>query len=370
MSLLTPGPSAVIHQSAPGETGRNGYFPGLAQLPDGTLLCGFAMAEAMESADMNTRLAESRDGGVTWTLRTPIYHKASHPFDADVMKPTVLCDGRVLMLGYQCYRDNMESPLANPATGGLVEDDIILMESADGGHTFAEPRLIPCAWGRHVEASAPLYELADGSLATPITGFADWEGKHTARNCGRLLRSDDGGRTFSDDTICMAFSGDALTCFEQRMAQTASGSLVVIGWNEDTAIGKLYPNHYTYSADQGHSFSEPRSTGVMGQASSVCALGGEYLLAIHAVRRDTDRPGIYGYVVDVAGGGWRPESEPMLLWEPLTPVVRDTNAAEVFAYLKFGQPSALVLADKRVMMVHWATEGGLSRIILTPLGQI
>ena len=37
--------------------------------------------------------------------------------------------------------------------------------------------------------------------------------------------------------------------------------------------------------------------------------GGEKLLALHAKRRDTDRPGIYGYIVDLSGGNWNIEEE-------------------------------------------------------------
>ena len=148
------------------------------------------------------------------------------------------------------------------------------------------------------------------------------------------------------------------------MCQLDDGTLVVIGWNEDTATGALYNNHYTVSTDGGRHFSEPRDTGVRGQASSVCALGGTRLLALHALRRDTDRPGIYGFLVDARDGGWNIE-ERFLVWEPERPVVRDPRMAGIFAFLKFGQPGAIRLEDGRVLVSHWVCEEGLYKTCAT-----
>ena len=50
----------------------------------------------------------------------------------------------------------------------------------------------------------------------------------TARRCGRLLRTDDGGRTWNDDAVCMDFPSGDVTCYEQRLCQLASGTIVCI----------------------------------------------------------------------------------------------------------------------------------------------
>lgn len=179
----------------------------------------------------------------------------------------------------------------------------------------------------------------------------------TSRLCGRLLRSSDQGRTWSDDVVCMAFPGDTVTCYEQRMCQLDDGTIVVIGWNEDTRTGERFNNHYTISTDGGRSFSVPMDTGIRGQASSLCKLDGTRLLSIHACRRDTDRPGIYGYVVDLKGGAWKIEEE-HLLWAPKTPVIQDKGMAEIFSFLAFGQPSAIRLSDGDLLLCFWYCEQG------------
>ena len=202
----------------------------------------------------------------------------------------------------------------------------------------------------------PITVLKSGALVTPITGFPDWDGNMTGEICGRLLRSDDGGKTWNDDTVCMKFN-EKVTCYEQRLCQTESGALVCIGWNQNTETGERMPNHITYSVDDGKTWSEPISTGVMGQASSVCAVSGEKILAIHAERRDTDRPGIYGFIIDFSERKWS-ITDKCILWEPDFAVTRDKNMAEIFAFLKFGQPSAIMLNENEALMTFWYAKEG------------
>jgi len=346
---------------------RHGYWPNLVDMPDGSLACSFVLAEAFESVDGTTRLTKSFDGGKTWELQPVVYDKTGRqPPTSDSLKLSVLKNGRILLYGYEFDRPDPELPVGNAVTGGLLDDDVIILESFDGGRTFTDFRKIPCTQGRHIEASAPLYELSDGSLASPITAFDAWDGSQCGPRCGRLLRSYD-GTVFSDEVICMSFPGDVIGCYEQRVAQTGSGALINIGWNENLVTGERLNNHYTISVDNGETFSEPRDTGVRGQASSVTAIGGERIIAVHAVRRDTDRPGIYGYVADSSGGGWKKESEPVLLWEPSLPIVKDTKMAEIFSFLKFGQPNVSVLKNGRLVMTHWAAENGQGLIYATEL---
>lgn len=357
----------IYENPVPQLRSRQAAFPNICQLPDGTLLAAQAIGEAFESVDAATHICQSTDGGKTWSAPRKIFENRYHNGRtySDYGKLTVLPDGRVLVLGYAYYRDDPEKPLGNPQTGGVLDDFIFYAISEDGGKTWGEKHQIPCAWGLHAEASAPLYVLRDGTYITPITGFPNWEGEMTGPMCGRALRSEDGGKTWSDSAVCMQFDAP-VTCYEQRMCQLDSGALVCIGWNENTATGERLPNHYTVSYDSGISWSKPESTGVRGQAASVCALGGEKLLAIHAVRADTDRPGIYGYVIDFSQKTWHVEKE-LLLWTPNAPVTKDTKMAEIFAFLKFGQPSAIKLADGSLLLSFWYAQDGQYKTACTPI---
>lgn len=357
--------SIVYENPLPQLRSRQDMFPLACELPDGTIAMVHVIGEAMESVDKASYISFSDDGGATWSEPHRMFDMSG--FDEQVSecaKAVMLPDGRILALGYGFWRGNPDLPLGNPETGGLLDDFVFCSVSEDNGKTWSELQKIECAWGPHVEASAPVTVLKDGTLITPITGFPDWEGKSHGRMCGRALRSEDGGKTWSDDSVCMEFEGDNVTCYEQRMCQLESGTIINIGWNENVETGERMENHYTVSFDNGETWTKPETTGVLGQASSVCAIGGEKLLALHAVRRDTNRPGIYACVVDFSDRKWN-IVEKEVVWEPATPVVKDKSMAEIFAFLKFGQPSAIKLSDGNLMMSHWFAEQGQYKVAAT-----
>ncbi|MBR2839171.1 MAG: exo-alpha-sialidase [Kiritimatiellae bacterium] len=331
---------------------RQAIFPNLCELPDGTLLCCFVISEAMESTDARAHLAASGDGGKTWSKPWRMF-KDGNPPETEYFKCTSLGGSRVMAIGYGAVRTDPDQPQGNPETGGLLPHRVYWAISEDCGRTWSQKHPIDESWHAQTEASAPLVKLADGTIAAPITGFPDWSGKMTSRLCGRMLATRDGGATWSDDAVCMDFGDGETSCYEQRFCVLDSGTVMDIGWNENLKTGKRLPNHITYSTDNGRTFSKPISTGVMGQASSLCALGGERFLAVVARRRDTNFPGVYGYVCDFSERKWRMESEGVIWSAGGGAIRRDAKMAETFGFLKFGQPSVTRLKDGRLMLCLW-----------------
>jgi hypothetical protein len=356
--------NTIYENPLPQLESKQSFFPFVCETKNGELFASIVIGQAFESVDSKTYKTISTDGGKSWSSPEVIsdFSNLSRTL-TDYSKVTALKNGDIALLGYAYYRDDPKLPIGNPENGGVLDDLVYYSVSKDGGKTFSLPKEIKCAWGPHVEASAPITELADGSFISPITGFPDWNGVDHGPMLGRALRSYDGGESWSDEVVSMDF-GKKVTCYEQRMCQLESGTIVSIGWNEDVETGERLENHFTYSTDNGNSFSAPIPTGIRGQASSVCALGGERLLALHAVRRDTDKPGIYGYVIDFSDKSWRIVDK-LLVWAPSVPVSKDTKMAEIFSFLKFGQPGAILLCDGDVMMTHWCAEDGRYRTVAT-----
>lgn len=358
--------SLIYDNPLPQLRSRQAAFPFLAELDDGTILAAYQIGEAFESVDGTSYISKSTDGGKTWSGPYPMFDKSGEVIPiTDCCKVTSLGGGKLVGIGYEYDRTHPEWPIGNPQTGGLIDDRVYITRSHDNGQTWSAHESVANHWGLHTEASAPITVLKNGDWITPITGFPDWSGKMSDRLCGRLLRSSDEGKTWNDDTVCMEFDGDCVTCYEQRACQLEkSGAIVVIGWNENVQSGERLNNHYTISYDNGKTFCKPIDTGVHGQASSVCAIGEDKLLALHAVRRDTDEPGIYGYIVDLADGRWNIQ-EQQLIWAPSTPVLRDAKAADIFAFLKFGQPGAIRLKNGDIMMSHWFASDGQYKTMAT-----
>ncbi len=351
--------TAIIYENPlPHLRSRQSTFAFPVQMDNGKILCTHVIGEAFESVDGTSYICESNDGGLTWSESKPMFDKSNENIPVtDNIKLTYLGGETLVGIGYKFARPNPDLPLGNAETGGLLDDCVYISRSFDGGKTWEKHEPVNNAWGPHTEASAPITVLKNGDWISPITGFPAWDGKMTSRVCGRILHSTDKGKTWDDDTICFEFPQDNVTCYEQRLCQLESGRVVAISWNEDMKTGARMNNHFSYSDDNARTFSKPIDTSVRGQASSVCAIGGERLLALHAKRRDTDEPGIYGYIVNLENGKWNIEEE-KLLWQPDTPVLRNKAMAEVFAFLKFGQPGAIKLKNGKILMTHWFAEDG------------
>ena len=350
--------SIIYDNPLPALKSIHSFFPSIIELDNGEILAGHQMGEAFEAVNSTSYISRSITGGSSFTAPMQMFDKKNKkPIRSDCCKITKLNDGRIIALGYQFIRKDETLPIGNPETGGLLDDEVFYSISKDNGYTWSKRKIIRCIWGQHVEASAPITVLKDGSWATPITGFSNWEGRNSIPCNGRLLRSYDAGKKWNDNVVCMKFDTDDITCFEQRMCQLENGNIVVIGWNENLKTGELLNNHITISKDNGKTFSAPIDTGIKGQASFVLALDDNKILSLHSLRRDCENPGIYGYIVDLSEGKWN-VIESKLLWAPNTPILKDKNFANVFAFLKFGQPSAIRINDNQLLMTHWACENG------------
>ena len=358
--------SSIIYENPlPQLCSRQSFFPFLCQLQDGSLAAVIVIGQAFESVDSASYITFSRDDGKSWSEPKRMFDlKGKENLLTDYCKVTALGAGRLVAMGYTYMRDNPDLPIGNPENGGTLDDFVFCSISEDNGKSWSEMKQINCSWGPHVEASAPIIVLQNGTWITPITGFPDWEGRMHGKLCGRALSSHDEGKTWSDEVVCMDFGDEQITCYEQRMCQLESGTIICIGWNENVMTGERLHNHFTVSYDNGKTWSEPKSTGILGQASSVCAIGGERLLALHAVRRDTINPGIYGYIVDFSSKKWN-IIDSALLWKPETPIQKDVKMAEIFSFLKFGQPGAIFLQDGDIMMSHWYAQDGQYKTVAT-----
>lgn len=363
MKLRKIGEGIIFGSENPKEGDVSGYMPFICEMDDGTLLVPHSIGSRFDGPDCDTYIVESRDGGRTFRKHDrPVMDTSDREYPVPVScKVTNAGGGHVLAVGYGFVRNKGEAGPANPETNGLLDCPIFFAESFDGGVSFSRPVEVDTAWGPHCEASAPLLILPNGDYVTPTAAMPDWEGGYRSPMCGRLLRSCDGGRTWNDDTVVMDFGPD-VSAWEQRICRTESGKLVVIGWNENLRTGELMNNHVAISEDNGRSFGAPIDTGIHGQASGVCAIGGDRILTTHAMRRDVDRVGVMATIVNLADGGWDVEYRE-LIWEPSFVMTKTTGNLEVFSALRFGQPSAVLLKDGTVMYTQWLMENEVCRTI-------
>ncbi|SEQ45519.1 BNR repeat-like domain-containing protein [Virgibacillus subterraneus] len=352
----------VFDNPLPQLRSRHAYFPSLTMMDDGSIMATYVMGEAFESVDLTTMLVRSTDVGKSWKVLGPLLDKSKLEVQvSDTLKIGKVNGDRLVAVGYCFPRENAELPVANSETGGVLEDYIIFLESNDYGHSWERVEKLDTSFSEPVEASAPVSVLKNGRMAMPIANFPKWNGVFDDRPCGRLMVSDDCGKTWGDDAVTMRFKESSILVYEQRMCQLADGTIIVIAWNEDMQSGKTLPNHFSISTDNGTSFSQPRSTGIMGQTANLVHIDKNLIMAFHCIRKDTDKPGIYAYMVDLSKGEWNILFEEVV-WEPKMPLKSSHTMAEVFSSLKFGQPSAIPIGNNEYIMVNWVIEEGQGRI--------
>lgn len=345
---------------------RHAYFPGLASLLNGELLALFVIAEAFEAADAATWAARSSDQGRTWNLEGPVVAAGGRRTGtglptSDYLKPTALRDGTIAAIGYRFHRPDPEQGISIATTGGVLPGDDIICFSKDRGLSWTEPAVIPRTRPELLEISGPCLELRSGDLVAAAAPYRMPDGANPSGQAGFLLRSLDNGKTWTDDEVFFRSPAGNLTPYESRLCEMQDGRLVAIVWAYDTAADRHHPNHITVSQDNGHSWSLPIDTGCRGQSSNLLWLGGDMLLTIHSHRGADSRIAVR--VVDFRRDRWQPVEEIAIygVGSP-TQTTPGQGVAEMFAALRFGQPSLVRLTDDEFLAVHWAIEDGQGKI--------
>ena len=56
-----------------------------------------------------------------------------------------------------------------------------------------------------------------------------------------------------------------------------------------------------------------------------------------------------------------------VIWEPVVPVMKNSKFAEIFSFLKFGQPGAIRLSNGEILMTHWYAQDGEYKTVATKI---
>ncbi|MFN0166233.1 MAG: sialidase family protein [Bryobacteraceae bacterium] len=354
--------SHVVYENPkPHVRSRHGYFPGMVKLRSGELLCLFILGEAFEAANSTTYVTRSRDGGRTWDLQGPLYDKRVLGVETnDSLKATQLRDGSLVAVGYRFLREDPEQPIGIAETGGTLPGEDLVSFSRDEGRTWEIPTIIPHSRPEMLEISGPCIETSSGDLVAVAPAYKMADGSNPSGQIGMVVRSRDKGRTWDDSLVYYRTPENNMTPLEARICEMQPGRLAVIVWAYDYATDRHHPNHIAVSHDDGHTWSAPINTGHMGQASGICWMGGDRLLTIHAHRAgDT---GIYVRMTDFAGDEWRPIEETVVWGKNRAQTREGQPITEMFASIRFGQPSLTHLEGDEYLATHWAIEEGQGRI--------
>ncbi len=325
---------------------RESAFPQAVQLPNGDILCSFSVgggAHATGGSDW----ARSTDGGEMWTVEGTILPKKGNV--TNFMKLSLSSDGSAIYsYGSRSYRKA-------GAKFGETQNEPIFCQSTDGGHSWTQPRVVPMRGHDKLEISHGILPLKSGRLLAP---GATLDSKDALGRQVLVAISDDGGETWPRHAVVFEDPQGQCGYFEHKLAEIEPGFLISTCWTVTLGDVEDREDSFVLSKDDGLSWTEPRSTGILGQTMTPIPLGGDRLLILY--NRRYGQQGIIMNLVTLSGEEWVIHYEGVLYDASVThkrPQNIETGVDE-FDGFQFGFPTAIRLQDGTFLATHWSQENG------------
>ncbi len=338
----------------------HGYFPSLAALDNGDLLCTGVLGEAFEAHNCRTHVFRSTDQGASWVNEGPIYPGPPHPSMSDFSRITALGGGKVVaMMTRQDRQDLPDDGLSNPETMGFAPGGVYLLRSEDHGKTWTEPELqTPPLVGPSFELCCPITVLPDGRWVWPTSTWYDWAG-----NCPNGLRmigwiSEDEGKTWPTYMDVMHEEDNQAFFWESKIVALPDGRLMAAAWVYDNVTKADRKNQYVLSSDGGKTWTAPASTGLQGQTLTPIVLDDGRILSVY---RRIDQPGLWANLSHFEGDQWVNDVAQPIWGQQAPKLTGETeNMSENFAVLRFGAPCLTRRADGSIYGSFWCYEDCVS----------
>ena len=338
------------------------YFPSVVVTSSGDLLASIVLGEAFESPHSHTHIARSTDGGETWQLEGRIYPGTADRLTSDACRITALPHNEVVAFMVRADRSaHPDEGLTNPENLGFVPVELLIVRSTDGGHTWTEPQaLTPPLIGPSFELCSPITPLRDGRWLLPTHIWHGWDGY--CPNGLKLVAfvSHDRGQTWPEYVDVMVDADQRLIYWESKIVELQDGRLLAAAWAYDRVAARDRPNQYAISCDGGRTWSQPQSTGLVGQTLTPYLLDDERILCVY---RRMDQPGLWANVSHLQGEQWVNEACQALWGAQSTGLTgASANMVENFQVLRFGAPCIARLPDGTIFVAFWCYEDCVSNI--------
>jgi hypothetical protein len=251
-------------------------FPTIAKLDNGDLICGFNVGGGPEVTG-GSDWARSCDNGSNWNHEGSILPRSENPTTVNTMRLSRTADGRVIAYGQRNYLDD-----ENTKFGTLKNDAVFCIADANC-QNWSDPMLISYDYTCPLEVSNPMVVLASGRWLAPAGLLPDPE--HLGEKV-IVAESCDEGKSWNNTYTVFADPEGQKGFFEQKIIETEPGKLLAFAWTVKMGCYSDLCNHFAWSNDGGHSWSNANPTTIPGQTLSPYWLGGNRFLLIYNHRKD------------------------------------------------------------------------------------
>lgn len=320
---------------------------------DREIICSFMVQSGLGINDFKVALMRSCDGKKWQDMSFPWKHISDEYSLFGSMSRSA--EGEIFFSGTRTRINIPGESFWQEENQGLKENELIYAFSADDGRTWSEFFVIEKPVAGAAEAPGAMCITGKGSWHICYSPYNTFETNLSVeRNQVILLSSRDRGKSWSH-TQMLSFQEKYASAAEAWVIELSDGRLFGTCWKINNNDGTDFPNPYAISYDDGSTWTETRSTNIMGQTPSATPLSDNRILFIYNQRR-IQPYGIRLAVINVFRDVFRIESDEMLYLAEKPSTKDFATSHSDWTTFSFGEPHAVILPDKTILVVFWCIE--------------
>jgi hypothetical protein len=257
-------PVKLLFQGTAGTRTTSCCFPSIAAISDSHLIATWRVGSSKDSGDGTIFLAESGDGGETWSEpRQPFGHQFA-PGELRYAPITVISKTHLLAAVMWVDRSDASRPLFNPETEGLLETRTLIYRSTDCAKSWQLiSEIDDSPYKSPLAITGPILKFGD-RLACPFEVNKPYESTDPWRHAAAIKFSDDGGGSWQEAIEVANDPSGGLMFWDQRHAVRENECWATF-WTFDRRTKSDGNIHDACSSDAGRTWTTPRDTGLTGQ---------------------------------------------------------------------------------------------------------
>ena len=342
--------------------GRGAYHPWITPLSDGTLIASQSVGTSLASTDKSIEVLRSEDGK-TWVNEGSI-HGGGPPTDGyGYGGPQIseVPDGRLVMTAGRTQAT--DDRIFDPESEALQRPENLLLWSGDRGRTWSDPQVVPVDLPPEkytCNGAGSLQQLAPDRWMYPLETWKPEGYQGPPDQKAAAVFSADQGRTWGELTVVADDPTGRLLWWDQMCSVLPDGRIYTLFWTHKYGTSEDITNHWSVSADQGRTWTEPQPTNLRGQVCSPIPLPDGRVAAIYNYRHEPQ--GIHVALTDDLAH-YDVENEMVVFDAGAEATLGEPEHQNFLAehmQIAFGKPARVRLSTSTLLAWFWCTSEGIT----------